>query len=269
VRNTIDPRDVELVKRRRANRLLLGACMLGVLSLSSCGGGKIIQTVDDSVNYESAKELPPLRKPSRANPSTVAEVEEPVVEPSAPIVSQSVDQKPPSDDNEEALAAVDPESDQVLTTEPLIEESQTDTDSVVVAEDVVDESVDQDTSSITASVVEVGSNSSRLEITAGFESAWNYLVSNLQSSDVTVFARNKSAARMSIGCAGIDDQDSSAVEKRGRWSFFNRDKKGRLEYCSLQFLEKRGVTQVSVVNRSGQEVLAESSNAVFERILNN
>jgi len=116
-----------------------------------------------------------------------------------------------------------------------------------------------------ANIIDDGSGQARLKIDAGFEQAWAYLSDNLKTSDLTVFSRNKAAGRFSIGCANI--AAAPTVTKKGRWSFFNRDRQPRLEYCALQAVERRGATLVSVLNRSGEEVTAEYSRDVFTRLL--
>ncbi len=287
MKNTIKSRIANFGDRVITKRFVLSAFVVSLLSLGGCGGGKIIKTVDDSVDYRSAVELPPLKK----TVSAPAQVEEDLAQTETPPILP----EPVEEYQEEAEAPV---IDAVQTQEELADEVLPE-EAPVVADDIIDESIEQDietdsvvvdeveqaldepvpalqqdtiedeVAAISARVVEADSSASRLEINADFERAWVYLTDNLKRSDVTIFTRNKSAGRLAIGCAGIDDENSVTIEKRGRWSFFNKDKKERLEYCALEAVEKRGVTQVRVLNRSGQEVATESSTGIFDRILNN
>jgi len=223
------------------------------LSLSACGGGKKISTKDNSVDYRSAQSLPPLKKPSRVvvTPTQVPSAAPQVtaIEPSASVAEQ---------------ADSDVIREEAVVAENLIEDS-----SAVTAEPITEPVTLPSTPNpvLNASVVREKSGQARLEVAAGFEQAWQYLSSNLQKSDLTVFSRNKEAGRFSIGCANI--AAAPTVVKSGRWSFFNRDRQENQEYCALQAVEKRGTTIVSVLNRAGEEVSGEYSNNVFSRILNN
>jgi len=107
---------------------------------------------------------------------------------------------------------------------------------------------------------------SRLQIEADFADAWEYLSRSLQSSDVTVFSRNKAAGRFAIGCSGIENEPT--VTKKGGWSFLNKKQKPR-DYCALQAASTRGATLVTVLNRENEEVAGDSANRIFARILNN
>lgn len=220
-------------KFRRGVTVVLLA--LTILSLSACGGAKKITTKDKSTDYKSAVALPPLKKPSRV---VSASPQVPVRQASTSVAAPLV-----GDPLAPVLSAPAP-----------------------VAQAPV--AANTDTSApITAIVVEVSPGIVQLQISASFDQAWDYLSNKLQQSDITVFSRNKSAGRFSVGCSSIDSAPS--VVKSGRWSFFNRDKQEDLEYCALQAIEKRGVTNLSVLNRTGAEVSAEFSNKVLARILNN
>jgi uncharacterized lipoprotein len=120
---------------------------------------------------------------------------------------------------------------------------------------------------IESNIVTVKSGQARLQIMADFDQAWEQLNANLQASDLTVFSRNKAAGRFSIGCLNLEA--APEVIKKGRWSFFNRDKQEEREYCALQVISKRGLSTVSVLNRAGEEVSAEYSNSVLKRLTNN
>jgi len=224
-----------------------------VLSLAACGGsGRKVVTVDDSADYKSAKSLPPLIKPSRVlNEAPVATTSEPKP---APAVLES---------NQETVqeSYVEPEVDV-----PQVQSREAEAPQTPVVQTEPEPEPEQH-SSVSARVVRIETGQARLRMTADFDSAWDYLSSNLRGSDVTVFSRNKSAGLFAIGCGNIES--APAVIKRGRWSFINRGRTERAEYCSLLVVERRGTSHVSVLNRDGAEVLAEYSDPVFARILNN
>lgn len=220
------------------SRPLLIIGLFGLLLMTGCSNKDVVNTVDDSADYRSARSLPPLKKPSRnqslpsANDEVASEPQDVVLEEAAPMP----------------------------TTMP--ESSFTDESSVAAVESDVSETA------IAASVVANDDGESFLQIDAPFEQAWEYLADSLQKSDVTIFARNEAAGRFSIGCGDIKD-DKVTVQKRGGWSIFTRDKPEELEYCALQVVEQKNQALVSVLNRSGEVVSAASSNSVFKRILNN
>jgi len=233
--------------------------LLTVLALSACGGGKKISTKDNSVDYKSAKSLPPLKKPSRvvvapnpaptissttASEESIAQIDEPLVQKEAPIVQA-----------EEPIAQAE---------EPIAQAQEPEVQGQV---EVAEAAETSEPLALNASVVTETSGQARLVVEADFEQAWEYLSENMKKSDLTIFSRNKEAGRFSIGCANI--AAAPTVVKSGRWSFFNRGKQLNLEYCSLKVAEKRGKTSVSVLNRAGEEVSGEYSNTVFSRILNN
>jgi len=249
--------------RNSSSLVLLLTLFLG---LSACGGGtaKVVPS-DDSADYKSATSLPPLKKtptlvttapaPSAAQ-ATVPQVLEPApssrdesladVEPSA-VEQPSVVEQP--SENQEPLAY--PESDAV--------DAASETVAIAPDADVAP--------SISARVIASDSSNARLEIDSSFDAAWSFLSSNLKRSDVTVFSRNKAAGRFSIGCG--DMELSPTVVKKGGWSFFNKSKQKRAEYCALSVVERRGKSLVFVLNRDDSEVSNEYSNPLFKRILNN
>jgi len=247
--------------------------LLTVLALSACGGGKKISTKDNSVDYKSAKSLPPLKKPSRvvvapkpaptissttASEESIAQIDEPLVQKEAPIVQA----EEPIAQAEEPIAQV--EEPIAQAEEPIAQAQEPEVQGQV---EVAEAAETSEPLALNASVVTETSGQARLVVEADFEQAWEYLSENMKKSDLTIFSRNKEAGRFSIGCANI--AAAPTVVKSGRWSFFNRGKQLNLEYCSLKVAEKRGKTSVSVLNRAGEEVSGEYSNTVFSRILNN
>ncbi len=247
--------------------------LLTVLTLSACGGSKKISTKDNSVDYKSAKSLPPLKKPSRvvvaprpaptisstpAPQQSAEQIEEPLVQTETPTpqIQEPVAQaEEPIVQTQESVAEV--EEPVVQAQEPEVQTQAEEADAVETNQPLA----------LNASVVTEGSGQARLVVDASFEQAWEYLSQNMKKSDLTIFSRNKEAGRFSIGCANI--AAAPTVVKSGRWSFFNRGKQLNLEHCSLKLAEKRGKTSVSVLNRAGEEVSGEYSNTVFSRILNN
>lgn len=229
--------------------IVLGAAAL----LSACGGGKIVNTQDDSAEYRTAKSLPPLKKPTPVVVAQRAPVE--VVEQQTE-AAEPVDEVSTNVEVAQTEVALNEAPEVAVKLDDVVETQETNQNEPAVVSDATVSS---------ANIVDDGSGQARLKIDAGFEQAWVYLSDNLKKSDLTVFSRNKAAGRFSIGCANI--AAAPTVTKKGRWSFFNRDRQPRLEYCALEAVERRGATLVSVLNRSGEEVTSEFSRDVFTRLL--
>ena len=208
---------------------LIATCLL-----TGCNNKRIVQTVDDSAEYKSARALPPLIKPS-ASPVSAPEIDD---QPSVP----------------EDVVLAEPEAPVAVTQTVAVAEPEPETHSTQ--------------RTLTARVVETRGGHSKLLIDAPLVEAWAYLAANLQKSDVTIFSRNETAGRFAIGCADIPEK-AVRVQKRGGWSIFTREKSEPSEYCGLQTVEEKGQTAVTVLNRAGLVVSAESSNKIFARILNN
>lgn len=214
-----------------------------LLAVSACGGTKkTVVTKDDSADYQAARSLPALKKPARSSPAQ----------------SLPVDSIAPSG---ASATEVESMSSQADVSVPAASELAQDVSAAPENEAEVS------TGPVTARVVNPQDSISWLQIDADFDAAWSYLSDNLKRSDVTVYSRNKSAGRFSIGCADIDS--APIVKKRGGWSFFTKKKTQQLEYCALQAIFTKGSTVVKVLNRAGQEVSSEYASQVFERILNN
>ncbi len=230
--------------------LVLGAAAL----LSACGAGKIVNTQDNSAEYKTAKSLPPLKKPTPVVVTQRAPVE---------VVEQQTETVEPVAEVSTAAEAAQSEVALNEAPEEVVENRGNAVETADVAQS--EQAVASAAAVSSANIVDDGSGQARLKIDSGFDQAWAYLSDNLKKSDITVFSRNKAAGRFSIGCASI--AAAPTVTKKGRWSFFNRDRQPRLEYCALQAVERRGATLVSVLNRSGEEVTAEYSRDVFTRLL--
>ena len=200
--------------------LAKAVCVVIVLSnLSACSKRKVIVTTDDSVEYKSARSLPPLIKPTqRVNPSIESTVSE---------VEPVLDSEPITDSISEP--GVSREAEAVVAAAP------SDLESTSIQSDL-------------NAVINTKSNSTRLSIESDWDGAWAYLTEKLKSSDLTVFSRNKTAGRIAIGCSEVGEE---VVETRaGRWSIFNRKKTQASEYCSLQMNKKGSEINVSVLDLS-------------------
>lgn len=243
---------------------------MALASLVACSSSKKVVTVDDSADYQGATSLQPLKRPATkkvvADPVVTAT---PIVE-TAPINQQTIVETVEVPELDEALiiddtvenvaeeSAVAVESPDTLENE--IQETAAESEFEIIQTDVPYGEV-----TVASTVIVTGKGAARMEVNAEFDQAWAYLNDNLKTSDLTVFSRNKVARRFSIGCGGIEAAPA-AVKKSG-WSFLNREKHERLEYCVLELNQKRDQTHVSVLNRSGVEVLGAFSKPIFERIL--
>jgi uncharacterized lipoprotein len=233
------------------NTFKITLTVIALASLAACGGKKVT-TVDDSADYKSETSLQPLKRPDTkrvvfsAEPVVAKEMKAEITEFADAVEAEKVN-------DVDAISEL--ADDQAI---PVVE----DVDGVAV--NIEESSISTDVSS---QIITNTKGATRMEINAEFDSAWNYLNNNLKTSDLTVFSRNKSAGRFSIGCGGIEAD--SAVVKKGGWSFLNREKHEQLEYCALDLVGKRGKSHVTVLNRSGKEVLTAFSKPIFQRILSN
>lgn len=101
----------------------------------------------------------------------------------------------------------------------------------------------------------------RLMIESDWDTAWDYLVTQLNDSGLTVFSRNKSAGRIAIGCGEVGDEVDT--DRSGGWSIFNRRTEKASEYCSLQMKDKGNSVLVSVLDRVGREAPQKESQSVL------
>ena len=142
-------------------------CVAVVLSnISACSKRKVVVTSDDSVEYKSARSLPPLIKPTQGTSPSVASTESQVESVSnlEPVQSANVDK------------VVAPSGIDSASVQPSVK-----------------------------AVIRSKSNSTRLSIDSGWDAAWVYLTEKLKGSDLTVFSRNKSAGRIAIGCSDVGE----------------------------------------------------------------
>lgn len=232
---------------------------IALASLVACSSNKKVITEDDSADYQGATSLQPLKRPAAkkvfAEPVAVTT---PIVD-AAPVSNLSS-----AEMVEEVVDDAVEENRVPLESEEI---SDSEVDEAIVESEMENSRTDGVSSEniIASTIVDIDKGATRMEINAEFDQAWADLNENLQTSDLTVFSRNKVARRFSIGCGGIEA--APAVVKKSGWSFLNREKHERLEYCVLELNQKRGKTHVSVLNRSGVEVLGAFSRPIFERIL--
>jgi uncharacterized lipoprotein len=235
-----------------ANTLLgnVKRCGLGVLlaifvlNLTACGNSKKVVTKDNSADYRAAVSLPPLKKPSKGTQSP------PLVENRSPVeqVTEPSEPAPLTENTAAAKTFIEPDESETNAT--------LDSDLPPVPNPVIQ-----------ARVINPNEQAARLQIDSEFSGAWTYLQNNLKKSDITVYSRNESAGRISIGCADVED--APVIVKRGGWSFLSKKKNEKLEYCALQAISTKGSTLVTVLNRAGQEVDKDYAVQIFQRVLNN
>lgn len=245
------------------------------LGLAACQSGKIVDTVDDSADYRSARALPPLKRADQVKPSVsvtpeVSQTKATALEPESTLAAEQGD----------PVASVDSPPD-VVERESIVIEPNIDSEVSNVGRDddmPIGAKVSSADELVAASSMSSGSilpslvsddDATKLEIQSDFEGAWLFLTGRLVESELTVFSRNKAAGRISIGCGDISDSEKVEVSRAGGWSIFNRRKAQASEYCALQTEESKGRTLVSVLNRSGQEVGAEYGRNILNKIINN
>lgn len=187
-----------LTKTFKSMKIILLMAM--VLTLTACSGNKVVVTTDDSADYQSAIELPPLKK----------DVENPV------------------------------------STESAEQNSVTNTD-------------------ITISILQISDSTVRMNIDAEIDQAWDYLLNEIPKSEITLQGRNRAANLVEIGCGYADDRVIETNE--GGWSIFNNDIIH--EYCVLQLDERRGQTEVLMLDRRGNEVSSADAMPIFTKLVNN
>lgn len=228
--------------RANVRVLCVGLMVVTAVALSACGRGRVISTQDDSADYKSARALPPLKKPE-SEPVVAARP----VETSQPAVVTAVEK-------------------------PQLIESQLE-NSGLEAETVADGNSIAESSALASSnseaVISVTGDKAKLIINREVDEAWDWLIDNLSRSDLTVFSRNKTAGRISIGCGEIDGGAEGGVKRSGGWSIFTRKKQRISEYCALETQGKRGQTIVKMLDRAGDDVSAQYGRPVLERVLNN
>jgi len=243
------------------------------LLLASCGSRGVVSTKDDSVDYKTARRLPPLKKPSKVlipetSPSAasdVAVVKQPALNDavdtatplsesrigSLPADSVTVDYSSATDSSATGSSTADaPNTDLV---------SSSSTPSVSTTANSVNE--------ISTEISNLKNNTARLKVAGDYDVAWEYLVNKLGRSSVTVFSRNKAAGRFAIGCAAFQMPESEDSEAGG-WAIFNRSRAVSDDYCTLSVSESRGNIVVSALDRDGDEVGKVGATLVFEQLLN-
>lgn len=138
------------------------------------------------------------------------------------------------------------------------------TDAVAQVSPQTEQLTSESDQAITASITQVSGQNVRMSIDAGIDSAWSFLLDSLRGSAVTLQSRNRSANQIEIGCGSVDD--GSGDVEQGRWIFNNEL---IYEYCVLQLDEGGNSTEVSMLDRRGEEVSGADATTVFSKLLNN
>lgn len=126
-----------------------------------------------------------------------------------------------------------------------------------------------DLASIDARIIRNKQGLPTLLIAGDVNRSWAYLDEQLQKANVTIYNRNQSAGLFGVACGDVKDE--ATIEKKSRWTFFNRKKRTiETEYCTLKATAARKrTTTVSMLSRQGNTVGGPYVDALFERILNN
>ncbi len=250
--------------------LLLASLMV----IGGCANKDIVVSKDNSADYKSARLLPPLIKPTE-EPLVASTPTDNVADNGAASELIEIVETQPIDVPTQSDPISKPEVIISQVSDPM-ESNPVQETAVAVAPIEVDNSSDGSSELAPAALdstnipeLEPGmltdGDTVKLILNSEFDSAWSYLTSQLAGSEVTVFSRNKSAGRIAIGCAEI--RDGAAPSNNSKWSIFNRKAKRADEYCSLQAVERKGTTTVSVLNREGREVAGDDARLVLNKLL--
>jgi len=247
------------------------------LLLASCGSRGVVSTKDDSVDYKTARRLPPLKKPSKVLiPETSPSAASDVAVVKQPALNDAVDTATPlSESRIGSLPADSVTVDSSATDSSATDSSATGSSTADAPNtDLVSSSSTPSVSTTANSVNEISTeisnlknNTARLKVAGDYDVAWEYLVNKLGRSSVTVFSRNKAAGRFAIGCAAFQMPESEDSEAGG-WAIFNRSRAVSDDYCTLSVSESRGNIVVSALDRDGDEVGKVGATLVFEQLLN-
>jgi uncharacterized protein YcfL len=239
--------DCSLTIRNQAiNSVGLGLAKSGVaillcsLILVGCARDRAIVSEDNSVDYRSARSLPPLIKTIPASEMDTKTAQGSTIE-------SAVNQN--STINIASGAARSFETDEnALQTLAAEEQSKS-------------------VNAIYSQIINSGDNTVRLSVDAPMSTAWHYVVAQAKTAGISIFSRNVANSRMFIGCGDIPK--TSAVKESSRWKFFGRDEKlNSAQYCSLKLRESAGKTLVSVLDTTGSEVDSEFAEPILGRLLN-
>jgi len=247
------------------------------LLLASCGSRGVVSTKDDSVDYKTARRLPPLKKPSKVLiPETSPSAASDVAVVKQPALNDAVDTATPLSESRIGSLPADSVTVDSSATDSSATDSSAKGSSTADAPntDLVSSSSTPSVSTTANSVNEISTeisnlknNTARLKVAGDYDVAWEYLVNKLGRSSVTVFSRNKAAGRFAIGCAAFQMPESEDSEAGG-WAIFNRSRAVSDDYCTLSVSESRGNIVVSALDRDGDEVGKVGATLVFEQLLN-
>ena len=272
-----------IASRHKLVRYLL--VVLVGLALTGCTSTKRTTKVDDSVDYKSARTLPPLKQKRNiaaipASPAAVAP--QPQVEPtptndiaSAPIEALDRDTAPEelvAEVVEEPAVVEEPtvvDESTVVEESMVVEESSLVEEPAVVEEPVVatvqEPTVTNSTAAqtqITAQVITTKQSYKRLQVNAATHPAWAYVREQAKNAGLSIFSRDVASRRLYIGCGAIPEKVTTT--RKGGWTIFKRDNNASAaEYCSLKLTGDGDITFVSVLDKAGGEVAGESAEAVL------
>ncbi len=228
-------------------------CALCASGLAACGGERAVVSEDKSVDYRSARSLPPLMKTLPSNETNVPTGSVST----APTSSMARDKAVPDTARSYAPTSI--------TSEPLQNDSP-DSMQIEVGAQTSPEQAGEPPVNVSSSIITTADNTSRLLVTASLNTAWNYVIAQARGSKLSIFSRNVADARMYIGCKGIP-QEGSAKKKKG-WTIFNRDKPAEAaQYCSLKLQEQGSNTHVLVLDTTGTEVDAEFAEPILNGLM--
>ncbi len=234
--------------------LLWSLCALG---LAACGGNRAVDSQDKSVDYRSARSLPPLIKTIPANTQSAATSSEPESSSTAPTGTMTRDEAVPDTARSYAPTSI--------TSEPL-ESDSPDSMQIEAGAQASPEQAGEPSTNVSSSIITTADNTARLLVTASLNTAWNYVIAQARGSELSIFSRNVADARMYIGCKGIP-QEGAAKKKKG-WTIFNRDKPAAAaQYCSLKLQEQGSNTHVLVLDTTGNEVDAEFAEPILNGLV--
>lgn len=215
------------------------------LSLNACSSKKNVVSIDESADYKSARELPPLTKKQIKLSSGNAVL-------------------PASQASDKQVVGASKNSDLTLHASPGINSSD-ETSSATSETVAAPTQLTKQPYTVTPALL-VDNNTTQLSLDTNTDDAWTFLTNKLAGSNITVFSRNKSAGRIAIGCAEIG-RDTHTIQS-GKWSIFKRKEIVMNEYCSLKVFNSANSTRVSVLNRSNQTASIDESRMIFKRLLN-
>ena len=121
------------------------------------------------------------------------------------------------------------------------------------------------TNEVIAELLNTSRGATRLRIMASNEVAWAYVRDQAKTAGLSIFSRDYGSGRLYIGCAGLEQAE---VEKKGRWTFFKREKTEVSDHCALALESSASETMVRVLNRQGEEVSGDGAKSLLASLIN-